>query len=351
MKLKKLLFSSLAACALIVNTIFLFKLSIGPNDLPAFNDQILNKSVNETFSISNGLLLSHLVKQSKRSLVNLSNYTRNQIVNAFDSYEYILRPNDDFCASDLLFIAFVPVSPKKFEQRSVVRSTWAQNQAAQKFKVVFMIGHDQNNYVNSAIKQESSLYGDIVQTNFSDTYYNLTTKTMMGFRWVSTYCSNAKYVLKVDDDIVVNIKPLTSYLNALVKNETYQTNSILCRYYEHAPVFRDNSSKFYLSKEEHVQDYFDPYCDGPAYMLTTELLGKMYNASLYISQIKFEDVYTGILAKHLNASFVDLTPNYRHQVWYNWNNLTEFKNSSIYFFYVKDIFHFGYVWNYFVSKF
>jgi hypothetical protein len=219
-------------------------------------------------------------------------------VNEFN-YEYILRPNESFCETgnnnSLLLIAFVPISPKNFKQRNTIRSTWANHQLINNFRVVFMIGQSSEKEVNSAIRHESKLYGDIVQNNFTDAYFNLTTKTIMGFRWVSTYCSNAKYTLKVDDDVVVNINRLLKFLNDISSNDNFQTNRIMCSYYKHgAPVVRVNTSKFYLSKEEHPQDFFVPYCDGPSYMLTTDLTKKMYELSFYTKQIKFEDVYMGV---------------------------------------------------------
>jgi hypothetical protein len=51
---------------------------------------------------------------------------------------------------------------------------------------------------------ESETYGDIVQTAFEDTYRNLTYKAMSVLRWVSTYCPSVTYVLKADDDAIVN---------------------------------------------------------------------------------------------------------------------------------------------------
>ena len=61
-----------------------------------------------------------------------------------------------------------------------------------------------------------------------------------------------------------------------------------------APVVRFNTSKFYLSKEEHPKDFFVPYCEGPSYLLTTDLTKKMYDLSFYTTQFKFEDVYVGV---------------------------------------------------------
>ena len=252
------------------------------------------------------IFLMHMFPSNRATLVTtLANLLQSIIVSTYADYAYIHRPRDDFCvrdtvSRDLLFVALVPVSPKKIEHRAIIRSTWAQKQATFNFKVVFIMGHDDTNKsgysisINEMIKQESEIYGDIVQINFSDTYYNLTTKTMMGFRWVSTYCGNAKYTLKVDDDMIVSVTHLTDYLNGLIKSTTHQTNSLLCMYHKRSFVFRDKSSKFYLSKEEYSQDNYDPYCDGQAYMLTTDLVVKMYNASLYVAQIKFEDVYVGV---------------------------------------------------------
>ena len=40
---------------------------------------------------------------------------------------------------------------------------------------------------------------------FQDIYYNLTLKTVMGLKWTSIYCNQAKYIMKTDDDIFVNI--------------------------------------------------------------------------------------------------------------------------------------------------
>ena len=51
-------------------------------------------------------------------------------VNNFD-YSYLINTKINYCGKgngkDLLFIAFVPVSPNSFEKRDLIRSTWAYN--------------------------------------------------------------------------------------------------------------------------------------------------------------------------------------------------------------------------------
>ena len=38
-----------------------------------------------------------------------------------------------------------------------------------------------------------------------DTYTNLTLKTVMGLKWGAIFCPQAKYVMKTDDDIFINV--------------------------------------------------------------------------------------------------------------------------------------------------
>jgi hypothetical protein len=292
MKLKKVIFSTVIIFALVLNSIFLIKLSINYNQtLP--NELISNHSRNESIG-----KLQHLNLQTNYNKVFMIIDDKKEIVNNFN-YNYIIKPNDTFCdtknSDGLLLVAFVPISPKNFNHRKVIRSTWANHQLLKNFRVVFMIGESSQKELNDEIMEESKLNGDIVQLDFADTYFNLTTKTIMGFKWVSTYCSNAKYTLKVDDDVVVNINRLLKFVKRISTNQAYQTNHIFGRFFDNgAPVVRVNISKFYLSKEEHPNDFFVPYCEGPSYMLTTDLTRKMYGLSFFTTQFKFEDVYVGV---------------------------------------------------------
>ena len=51
------------------------------------------------------------------------------------------------------------------------------------------------------IQEEHRLFGDIVQGSFIESYRNLTLKAVMALKWVTTYCTNAKYVIKVGNPI------------------------------------------------------------------------------------------------------------------------------------------------------
>lgn len=50
----------------------------------------------------------------------------------------------------------------------------------------------------------------------------------MAMKWLSQYCKNAKYILKVDDDIVSNIFILLRHLKSLEVHSRIKEKTIMC---------------------------------------------------------------------------------------------------------------------------
>ena len=51
------------------------------------------------------------------------------------------------------------------------------------------------------IEKEAKTEGDLVQGDFMDSYHNLSYKNVMGKLWASTFCPQAEFVVKSDDDM------------------------------------------------------------------------------------------------------------------------------------------------------
>lgn len=79
-------------------------------------------------------------------------------------------------------------------------------------RVIFLVGTVNDSTVQQRIEEENYLHHDIVQGNFLDSYRNLTYKHVMGLKWVTYFCRQARFVFKADDDIFVDIFQLTSFL-------------------------------------------------------------------------------------------------------------------------------------------
>lgn len=211
-----------------------------------------------------------------------------KIVNRHD-FNFILNPGREICynneSKDLLVLIYVHSAPDNFKRRVAIRETWAKHSIFKNIRLVFMLGLNKNNLkVQQLIRLESNVYNDLVQEDFEDSYKNLTYKGIMSLKWISNYCPIAKYILKIDDDIIVNTFTLLRHLNSLQKHDITRDKkrTIMCLVWDRMIVQRDTKQKWYLSVKEYKYDYFGKYCSGSAFMFTSDLAAPMFKASFHV---------------------------------------------------------------------
>ena len=167
---------------------------------------------------------------------------RDHIVNPHD-FSYILNPGYSVCNdsnSDLFVLVYVHSGPGNYQRRIVIRETWATRSLFSEMRLIFMMGKSLDANQMKAIQYENEIYRDIVQEDFLDSYKNLTYKGIMALKWVSKFCPNTKYILKVDDDIVVNTFTLLNHLKYLHKHKAdARKGTILCLLWTAMIVMRD----------------------------------------------------------------------------------------------------------------
>lgn len=166
---------------------------------------------------------------------------RDHIVNPHN-FSYILNPAFSVCDNDnssIYILVYVHSGPSNYQRRMVMRETWATRTLFPDLRIVFMVGQTLDKNVMKAIEYENEMYRDIVQEDFIDSYKNLTYKGVMALKWIATYCPKATYVLKVDDDIVVNTFTLINHLKFLDKHTPNRRNTILCLLWQAMGVMRD----------------------------------------------------------------------------------------------------------------
>lgn len=232
---------------------------------------------------------------------DISSFRSDKIINSQD-YEFLVNSkicnnNDDF------LVAIVCISVDNFKQRKIIRQTWSKFDS---LKTVFLLGRSLNKSVNILVEEESKIYMDLVQQDFIDSYFNLTLKTIMGLKWISQFCPNVKYVLKIDDDVVVNTPVLISYLKSIDYKDNYYMGSLQIG----APVDRNQQSKWAIYQYEYSSDCYPYYHQGPAYLFSGKFAPTLYNISQYTKFFKLEDVYMGMLAYQTNTNYVSLNGYY-----------------------------------------
>lgn len=219
-------------------------------------------------------------------------------------FRYVINPTDVCIGKDIFLLVYVHSAPSHFKQRMVIRETWGnpKNFPDSVIKVVFLCGIVPERLIQDALLMEADVYGDIIQEDFIDSYRNLTFKGIMGLKWTSTYCKQAKFLLKTDDDIFVNMFNLIAHLKSMIAHRGQVKNLLLCLVWYHMKVMRDPKSKWYLSPTEFEPDYFPTYCSGSAFVLTVDVADAMFNASLQTPFFWVDDFYvTGLLANKVGV--------------------------------------------------
>jgi hypothetical protein len=159
-------------------------------------------------------------------------FIKNYIVNRHD-FSYIHNPGFQVCGGDkptnkqkVFVIVYVHSAPENLKRRLSLRETWQRRSMFKHVRFVFMMGYAK--HLQNKLKLEADIYKDIVQEDFIDAYRNITYKGIMAMKWISQYCSHAKYILKVDDDIVSNFFILLRHLKSLTKHESGVKKKVYC---------------------------------------------------------------------------------------------------------------------------
>lgn len=133
-------------------------------------------------------------------------------------YTFVLKQSQK-CKEDadhtLRLVYIIKSAIENFDRRTAIRNSWG---IEKRFfdvpaKTIFVVGtHPDDKEIEAKLKLEATIYKDIVQADFIDSYYNNTIKTMMSFKWLVKYCPNSKFYMFVDDDVYVSVKNVATFI-------------------------------------------------------------------------------------------------------------------------------------------
>lgn len=260
------------------------------------------------------------------------------------------------CANEdgpLRVVYIVKSALTNFQNRIAIRNSWGFEKRFSDvpIRTVFVLGVDNTDpALQEKINVESKQNGDILQVNFTDSYYNNTIKTMTAFKWAVSHCSNAKFYLFVDDDYYVSTRNVLQFLRNPVNYPAYleipidSVDTVLPPHKafkrelvnksdddlfhsalptqrellqvmdfelpEKVKLFsgnvfvssphRHHSSKWYVSLSEYPFHLWPPYVTAGAYIVSKEVLLSLYYGSLFTKHFRFDDIYLGIVAYKLH---------------------------------------------------
>ncbi|XP_029440407.1 beta-1,3-galactosyltransferase 2-like [Rhinatrema bivittatum] len=239
------------------------------------------------------------------------------------SYQFLLNEPDKCKKSPFLLLLIISEA-RDVVSRNAIRQTWGNESTVPGVSIarLFLVGMAPafGGPVQNLLQEESRMFGDIIQQDFLDTYYNLTLKTLMGMEWVSKYCPNARYVMKVDSDTFINVDYL---VHSLLKpegqpRERYISGKIIAN----TGPLRSKKYKWYMPKEIYPNDTYPPYCVGPGYVFSVDIAKRIYDVAQGLTVINMEDAFIGICLRELQIQITDPPPGLFNINWIAYDRCT-----------------------------
>ena len=200
----------------------------------------------------------------------------------------------DLCSVDapLTHLVVVNSATDNFGYRQAIRMTHGKRDLIPDVtqRIVFLLGLNPDDTISRQIEAEAERHGDIIQGAFLDTYRNLTLKGVMGLRWVSEYCKNAKYIIKIDDDVILNT---FSIVRNIFPQFSPSKDMMVCAVNSDSQIFRKMDAKWGVEDTEFVDLDVYPfkYCNGFFVVMNIELIPKLLAATSVVPYFWIDDVY------------------------------------------------------------
>ncbi|KAM3843753.1 beta-1,3-galactosyltransferase 4-like [Vipera latastei] len=211
--------------------------------------------------------------------------------------EFLLSPLPCTMPAPWLLV-LVASAPGHVARRTAVRRSWGAVQLVgnRELRILFVLGLPAEAELQVVLEREAAEHRDLLQGRFIDTYTNLTLKTLALMDWAAAHCPTARFLLKADDDVFLNVPGLVRELEHLggpPEATTYLG-------YVHWPVMptHDPHGHHYVPDSVYPYAIYPPYCGGSTYVLSAPAVATVLDAARHLPLVPVEDAFVGICARH-----------------------------------------------------
>ncbi|XDV22197.1 hypothetical protein PO909_027146 [Leuciscus waleckii] len=213
--------------------------------------------VNQTQSYTEGLSGKHSFWKIMQTPTALNKPTVSISTKPISVHYHIAHPSNyhfildypEKCQQNPFLVLMVPVAPHQVEARNAIRTVMT-------LFLVGLTGESDSEKAQQQLEEESRQHRDLVQSNFVDSYVNLTIKTMVIMDWLATRCPQANFSMKVDSDMYLNLENLVTLLLAPnTPRQNYITGFLMWNQH----VIRNKKSKYYVSEELFPEPTYPTY--------------------------------------------------------------------------------------------
>ncbi|XP_059483707.1 beta-1,3-galactosyltransferase 5 isoform X2 [Neocloeon triangulifer] len=153
------------------------------------------------------------------------------------------------------------------------------------------------------VEKEAMQYDDIIQGNFLEDYHNLTYKHAMSLQWAVQFCPQAKFLIKQDDDIAVDLPRLLALAPSLVHQN-------MIGYVLDGMTPERHKTKWRVSKTDWPSGHYPRFLSGWLYVTTPAVASKVLQV-LGADFFWIDDMFiTGVGSERAKVPLMDLSPHF-----------------------------------------
>ena len=229
---------------------------------------------------------------------------------------YVLDNKDacDVKEKEILLLIIVISAPEHFAHREAIRSSWGASSQYKHTVTLFLVGLPEDPATRTRVEEENAAHGDVVLNNIIDHYENLSLKTLSAFHWFQTFCRRAEFLLKVDDDMFVQVDKILEKVRKLLDIDPVP-RVILGNVSSGWKPVRNPRSKYLITESQYPAEKYPDFVTGPSYLVSRRALAEILPAAMELKYLHLEDVFlTGVVAERLHIPRI---------------NIGEFKNNAV----------------------
>ncbi|KAL7070677.1 hypothetical protein ACQ4LE_009777 [Meloidogyne hapla] len=251
-----------------------------------------------------------VINQNEENLINFTLSFSN-----IQKHYKMEKPKIEPCNGKQIKLLVLVISRRELLQRRMgIRYSWGKD-ASKNMLIRYVIGgptegEEDSEKLDKILNKEQEQFGDLIlYFNLAEGYDQLQFKIGVAFQWQQKWCSNAEFVMKIDDDSLIDLPRWDFWIEKKFKKQLKEVKNGMA-FFGH--LFNDNSpiraedNKWYVSEKEFPNKVYPNHMHGSGYFATGKAITSIMKHTKEAYAIHIEDaLWSGILAEKGNVTRVN----------------------------------------------